>query len=97
MLNNQHKLVLTPEIYVNHPNPIIQFNNQTQLRKGFLYATGMGAAIRKNNLSSILFLKYLAICLRAIGWNFLLLKTADTKFHLYRLKGVMIGWRQYHK
>jgi len=97
MLNNQHKLVLTPEIYVNHPNPIIQFNNQTQLRKGYLYAAGMGAAIRKNNISSIAFFMYLAIILRAIGWNFLSLKIADTKFHLYRLIGVIIGWRQYHK
>ena len=97
MLYNRHRLVFTPEIYVNHPNPKIQSNNQIQLRKGFLYATGMGAVIRKNNLSSKLFLKYLAICLRAIGWNFLLLKTPDTKFHLYRLIGVIIGWRQYHK
>ena len=97
MLCNRHRLVFTPEIYVNHPNPKIQFNNQIQLRKGYVYAAAMGAVIRKNNIPSILFLKYLAICLRAIGWNLFLLKTADTKFHLYRLKGVMIGWRQYHK
>lgn len=94
ILCEKHRIILDPEIYVNHPNPAIQ-NDQQQLRKGYVYAEGMGAVIAKNNLPLGVILKYLWTYIRALLWNILLCKRANIKFHWYRLRGVIRGWCEY--
>jgi len=92
-LKSRMKLFLLPPFVVYHEKHQLQPGNNDQIKKARLYAKGMGAVLKKNNLPFLLVLEYFLSYLRAFVWNILRLRIGTLKFHFSRLKGVIEGFR----
>lgn len=84
-----------PEIKIFHAFPPVILNDFEQRRKVRLYARGMGAVLKKNQLEAPLIARYFLTYFRSLLWNSFCLKGKDVAYHWIRLKGVLEGWYAY--
>lgn len=89
-----NKGIYYPELYVNHPLKVQQYNDET-INRAYYYAMGLGAFFRKNIRDKTLSVEFLKLLIRSFGgiiYSLFKLNYGGVKFYYKVLSGRWKGF-----
>lgn len=95
VIKENKPITVQPHLTIFHSGILINPSDEEEQEKSFEYALGMGAVLRKNKVSIILTLGYLAIYIRALIWSSINRRWAYIRYHWGRFSNVCLGYKRY--